>query len=161
MKKFDKYKKYLIPILILVILIIAILIGLFVHQNYFGNDGLKVEKNTVAWDKEMKSEDESLPIQIPYYTDIYMEQGTRTIDMYLVNPKKNECYFEYVFTVKDTGEEIFRSDLIKPARALDELKLKRKMDAGIYTINIKINTFSLDKKKPLNNAILETRLIVQ
>lgn len=46
--------------------------------------GMKIEKNTVEWNQDLENTDESAAIQIPYYSDIYMEGDTDSIDMILV-----------------------------------------------------------------------------
>lgn len=122
--------------------------------------GMKMEKNTIEWNQDMESADKNADIQIPYYSDIYMEGGTDSIDMVLVNPKENECYFAYTFILSETGEEIFQSDLIEPGRALEEVKLNQKMGTGRYKLDIRIDTYSIKEQNVLNNAIVSTNLIV-
>lgn len=108
----------------------------------------------------MESADKNADIQIPYYSDIYMEGGTDSIDMMLVNPKENECYFAYTFILSETGQEIYQSDLIEPGRALEEVKLNQKMGTGRYKLDIRIDTYSIKEQNVLNNAIVSTNLIV-
>lgn len=141
--------------------IIIIMIGVFflTGKNTLSG-GMKIEKNTVEWNQEMESADENADIQIPYYSDIYMENSTNVIDMVLVNPKENECYFAYTFILSETGEEIYQSDLIEPGRALEEVKLNQKMETGEYQLDIRIDTYSLKEQTALNNAIVSTNLIV-
>ena len=42
---------------------------------------MKMEKNTIEWNQDMESADKNADIQIPYYSDIYMEGGTDSIDI--------------------------------------------------------------------------------
>lgn len=68
-----KKKRILISVLLIMALIavIALCIMAFGRNNMsFG--GLRLEKNMVEWNQEMKSSDEAADIQIPYYSDIYM-----------------------------------------------------------------------------------------
>lgn len=143
------------------VIVIMIAIGEFF---FTGKDtlsgGMKMEKNTIEWNQDMESADKNADIQIPYYSDIYMEGGTDSIDMVLVNPKENECYFAYTFILSETGEEIFQSDLIEPGRALEEVKLNQKMGTGRYKLDIRIDTYSIKEQNVLNNAIVSTNLIV-
>lgn len=143
------------------VIVIMIAIGEFF---FTGKDtlsgGMKMEKNTIEWNQDMESADKNADIQIPYYSDIYMEGGTDSIDMVLVNPKENECYFAYIFILSETGEEIFQSDLIEPGRALEEVKLNQKMGTGRYKLDIRIDTYSIKEQNVLNNAIVSTNLIV-
>lgn len=123
--------------------------------------GIKLEKNVVGWNQEMESSDEAADIQIPYYADIYMEGGSDEIDMYLVNPKENECYFTYTFVLRDSDEQIYQSGLIEPGKALEKVKLDRNMESGEYSLDMRIDTYTLDTQSALNNAIVSTELIVQ
>ena len=107
----------------------------------------------------MISENEGLPIKFQRYGDIFMKQGTNFIDMYLVNPVGNPCYFEYIFLIKDTGKEIYHSNLIEPGKALKKIRLKEVIQSGEYDIQIKVNTYSLNDKSMMNNAVVETKLI--
>lgn len=68
-----KKKRILISVFLImaVIAVIALCIMAF-GRNNMSSGGLKLEKNTVEWNQEMKSSDEAADIQIPYYSDIYM-----------------------------------------------------------------------------------------
>lgn len=157
-RSLNKKKIWLTITIIAVVMMIAVG-GFLIGQNT-SSGGLKIEKNTVEWTQDLESADESADIQIPYYNDIYMEGGTDSIDMVLVNPKENECYFTYTFTLNETGKEIYQSNLIEPGRALEEVKLNQKMKSGMYKLNIRIDTYSIKEKNSLNNAIVSTNLIV-
>lgn len=64
------------------VIVIMIAIGEFF---FTGKDtlsgGMKMEKNTIEWNQDMESADKNADIQIPYYSDIYMEGGTDSIDI--------------------------------------------------------------------------------
>ena len=156
--KFSK-KKIGVILVVVAVLLAVILLLVSGKGGQSAEGGLKVEKNTVEWNQEMESADETADIQIPYYGSIYMEAGSDVIDMVLVNPKENTCYFSYVFLLKDTGEELFHSNLIEPGRALEKVQLKRAVERGNYDLNIRIDTYTLEGQKPLNNAIVSTQLI--
>lgn len=143
----------------LIVIILGIGRFFFAGRNTLSG-GMKIEKNTIEWNQDMDSADKNAEIQIPYYSDIYMEERTDSIDMVLVNPKENGCYFAYAFILRETGEEIYRSDLIEPGRALDKVKLNKKMESGKYKLNILVDTYSMKDQKVLNNAIVSTNLVV-
>lgn len=154
-----KKKRWIVGIV--VVIVMMIIAGLYWKAgSNTVSGGLKMEKNTVEWNQELESADENADIQIPYYTDIYMESGTDLIDMVLINPKENECYFSYTFTLSETGEVIYQSDLIESGRALKEVKLNQKMEPGTYKLDIRIDTYSIEEQDVLNNAIVSTNLIV-
>ena len=163
MKKNVTKKRMMVIILLIAVLIVAAAAGIFIigGKKQSGTGGMKIEKGAVEWNQDMKGSDENAAIQIPYYSDIYMEKGSDEIDMYLVNPKENECYFTYTFILKEDSEEIYQSGLIEPGKALDKVTLSRKIEGGEYELDMRIDTYTLDKKEPLNNAIVSTKLIVK
>lgn len=143
------------------VIVFVIIIGVcFLSGRNTKSTGMKIEKNTIEWNQDMQSADENADIQIPYYADIYMENGADTIDMVLVNPKENECYFAYTFILSETGKEIYHSDLIEPGRAIEEVRLNQKMGTGVYQLDIRIDTYSLEGTNALNNAVIPTSLTV-
>lgn len=153
-------RKWIIGGIVAAVLVVAIAAGFLLGNNRnAASNGLKVQKNTVEWNQDMKSADEDAGIQIPYYSDVYMKGGTDTIDMTLVNPKENDCYFTYTFILSDTGEEIYQSDLIGPGRALEQVKLNQEVPNGTYKLNIRVDTYTMEDQETLNNAIVATNLI--
>lgn len=153
-------KIWMIGTVLVIVLAAGITAGYFLLWNRdTASNGLKVQKNTIEWDQDMQSADKNADIQIPYYGDVYMEGGSDKIDMTLVNPKENDCYFVYTFILSDTGEEIYQSDLIEPGRALTEADLEDEVPAGTYKMDIRIDTYTMDDQKTLNNAVVSTNLI--
>lgn len=159
-KKGLKTKKIWIAGAIGFIVIMLSIGGFFFAGKNTLSGGMKIEKNTIEWNQDMESSEKNADIQIPYYSDIYMENGNDFIDMMLVNPKENECYFTYTFILSETGEEIYQSDLIEPGRALEEVKLNKKMETGKYKLDIRVDTYSMKEQNALNNAIVSTNLVV-
>lgn len=153
-------KIWMIGAVFVIVLAAGITAGYFLLWNRdTASNGLKVQKNTIEWNQDMQSADKNADIQIPYYGDVYMEGGSDKIDMTLVNPKENDCYFVYTFILSDTGEEIYQSDLIEPGRALTEADLEDEVPAGTYKMDIRIDTYTMDDQKTLNNAVVSTNLI--
>lgn len=159
-KKGLKNKRIWLSWVIGLIVIMLGIGGLFFAGRNTLSGGMKIEKNTIEWNQDIESSEKNTDIQIPYYSDIYMKNGEDLIDMVLVNPKENECYFAYTFILSETGEEIYRSDLIEPGRALDKVKLNKKMESGKYKLNILVDTYSMKDQNVLNNAIVSTNLVV-
>ena len=153
-------RKWIIGGIAAAVLVAAIAAGFLLGNNRnAASKVLKVHKNTVEWNQDMKSADIDVGIQIPYYSDVYMKGGTDTIDMTLFNPKENDCYFTYTFILSDTGEEIYQSDLIGPGRALEQVKLNQEVPNGTYKLNIRVDTYTMENQETLNNAIVATNLI--
>lgn len=158
MKKRNAVICGLIALLLLTVIAVC---AVLLNRTEQSAGGMKLEKNTVSWEQEMKSANEAADIQIPYYSDIYMQGGSDEIEMYLVNPKENDCYFTYTLILKESGEQIYQSGLIEPGQAVDLVKLERKIESGEYALNMRIDTYTLETETPLNNAIVSTKLIAQ
>lgn len=158
MKKRNAVICGLIALLLLAVIAVC---AVLLNRTEQSAGGMKLEKNTVSWEQEMKSANEAADIQIPYYSDIYMQGGSDEIEMYLVNPKENDCYFTYTLILKESGEQIYQSGLIEPGQAVDLVKLERKIESGEYALNMRIDTYTLETETPLNNAIVSTKLIAQ
>ena len=158
MKKRNAVICGLIALLLLTVIAVC---AVLLNRTEQSAGGMKLEKNTVSWEQEMKSANEAADIQIPYYSNIYMQGGSDEIEMYLVNPKENDCYFTYTLILKESGEQIYQSGLIEPGQAVDLVKLERKIESGEYALNMRIDTYTLETETPLNNAIVSTKLIAQ
>ena len=94
MKKRNAVICGLITLLLLAVIAVC---AVLLNRTEQSAGGMKLERNTVSWEQEMKSANEAADIQIPYYSDIYMQGGSDEIEMYLVNPKENDCYFSDLF----------------------------------------------------------------
>ena len=97
-------------------------------------------------------------ITAPGYADISLPANTRKVQMILPNPSHNPCYFRYTLVIKDSGETVYRSGLIPPGKAVTDLTLSRPLDAGTYTLEILIDTFSLDTRSAMNGIQMEVTL---
>lgn len=98
-------------------------------------------------------------IALPGYGDIILKAGSDTAYVALWNPPNNPCYFEFTFTLKDTGKVIYKSGLVPPGKAITTARLNQKIEKGSYKLSIGINTYSLeDKETKLNNGVIETTL---
>ena len=101
-------------------------------------------------------------ITLPGYSAITCYNGQRKISIELPNPHGNPCYFRYTLTIVETGEEIYKSELLEPGKTLETLTLNQALAAGVYTLRIEIDTFSLaDGTTPMNGGVQEVKLIVK
>lgn len=123
---------------------------------------ISVEKDVVAWDGELQSENDlqQESIKVPYYGELTAQTDKKDVGVTLVNPKENNCYFSYTWEIADTGEEIYKSNLIEPGMAIDGIQMNEILEAGTYAINMQIDTYSMDDQQPMNKAVVETTLVV-
>ncbi len=100
-------------------------------------------------------------ITLPGYSSIVLPAGEKTVQMVLPNPSDNPCYFRFTMTLKDTGEVLYTSGLIPPGMAVKQIKLSRALQKGDYTLQIQVETFSLEERTPMNGGVQEVSLSVR
>ena len=104
---------------------------------------------------------EEVGIKIPGYPSITIAKDTEDVQMALMNPEGNPCYFKFELVLKDSGETIFESKYVKPGDCIYDVYLNKPLAEGEYPATIKISTISLDGETPLNGANVETVLIAK
>ncbi len=101
-------------------------------------------------------------ITLPGYSALAFAANQKKVALELPNPTGNPCYFRYTLTIVETGEEIYRSELLEPGKALETITLNNSLAKGTYTLRIEIDTFSLaDGTTPMNGGMQEVKLIVR
>jgi hypothetical protein len=103
----------------------------------------------------------SVGIKIPGYPSIALPKDKETVNVALVNPEGNPCYFTFELVLKDTGESLYKSKLVPPGKAITKITMARALEAGEYNAIIKINTTSVADGSAMNGANVETVLIVK
>jgi len=96
-------------------------------------------------------------IAIPGYEGLNLQADKKQQKISLANPKQNQCYFQITLLLED-GTELWKSDLIKPGKTSQNIKLNQKLAVGTYPNAIlKYSCFQMnDELTPLNGA--ETKL---
>ena len=153
--------KRLWTVLGILLLIFAIALGLwFGSQNQ--NDEPNLDDASVAYYIEGVKNADPRKITMPSFSKLEMEAGSSHIKAALANIEGNPCYFIFRIVLKDTGEELYRSGLVKPGTAIPEFDLTRTLDVGTYDINIYIDTRAIeDPEAEMNNAVLDVKLEVK
>ena len=99
-------------------------------------------------------------IAVPGYSTIQFPANTQQVSIVLPNPENNPCYFVFSIVLSDSGETVYRSGMIPPGMAVTEITLLRPLESGTYPIEIRIETFSLTDKSPMNGANVKATLVV-
>lgn len=143
----------------LIVLLVAILLLLILVFLLFLN---KKDIDTNLSDIEDKQvETASSSIKIPGYSSISISKDKKDVQIALINPSGNPCYFVYELVLKDNNETLYKSKLIPPGKMIKDVKLNRALSEGEYKASIKISTTSLSDNSPMNGANVETVLIVE
>ena len=124
-----------------------------------------IDENAASWNGQQlpdkTTEHPAVGIKIPGYPSITLPANQQTVNMALLNPEGNPCYFTFEIVLKDSGESLYQSKLVPPGQAITEVTLARALSAGEYAATIKITTTSLEDGSAMNGANVETVLIVK
>ena len=170
-------KKFLVvAILVIFILMVAIVVVALNWSSWFGKDvsdppttsqngNLDIDPDAGDWNGQTrpdKTDDvPAVGIKIPGYPSITLPKGQKKVNVALVNPEGNPCYFTFELVLKDTGETLYKSKLVPPGKAITEITMSRALSAGEYNATIKISTTSIADGSAMNGANVETVLIVK
>ena len=126
---------------------------------------LDIDENAGDWNGgKLPDKTDNAPaagIKIPGYPSITLPKDQKTVNVALLNPEGNPCYFTFEIVLKDTGESIYKSKLVPPGKAITEITMSRALSAGEYNATIKITTTSVADGSAMNGANVETVLIVK
>lgn len=152
--------------IVAVLIVAAVVLGLN-WNSWFGKDtptGPDIDPNAAAWlesNPPAKDGSSSTGIAIPGYPSITLPADTTDVQVALLNPEGNPCYFTFEIVLKDGEESLYTSKQVPPGQAITDLTLSRGLAAGEYEATIKISTTSLsDGITLMNGANVETKIIV-
>ena len=169
-------KKTLIVALVVLLLLIVGVVTLALNwNNWFGDvpngpsssqtGDLDIDPGADDWNGEKlpdKTDDApAAGIKIPGYPSITLPKDQKTVNVALVNPNGNPCYFTFEIVLKDTGESLYKSKLVPPGKAITEITMSEALPAGEYDATIKITTTSVADGSAMNGANVETVLIMK
>lgn len=101
-------------------------------------------------------------ISVPMFTKVILPAEERDVKIVLLNPEGNPCYFRYTLRIGEDGEVLYQSGLIPPGMAVTDLTLSRALETGEYTLEIVVETYSLDEELvPMNGATENAVLYVR
>ena len=169
-------KTLIISLIVLLLLIVGVVTLALNWNNWFGdaqptgpsssqNGNLDIDENAGDWNGQTlpdKTDDApAVGIKIPGYPSITLPKDQKTVNVALLNPEGNPCYFTFEIVLKETGESLYKSKLVPPGKAITEITMARALSAGQYEATIKISTTSLEDGSAMNGANVETVLIVK
>ena len=127
------------------------------------HSGIELDENAGQYTGEKPKDNGGAAegIKIPGYPSITIAKDTEDVQMALMNPEGNPCYFKFVIVLKDSEETIFESKYVQPGDCIYDVKLNKPLAEGEYPAVIQISTIALDGETPLNGANVETVLIAK
>lgn len=168
-------KTLIIALIVLSLLVVGAVTVAFNWNHWLGdvpdgpsssqNGDLDIDENAGDWNGQPlpdKTDDApAVGIKIPGYPSITLPKDQKTVNVALLNPEGNPCYFTFEIVLKDTGETLYKSKLVPPGKAITEITMTKALSAGQYDATIKITTTSLEDGSAMNGANVETVLIVK
>ena len=168
-------KTLIVALIVLLLLVVGAVTVAFNWNNWFGDvpagpsssqtGNLDIDPGAGDWNGEQlpdKTDDApAVGIKIPGYPSITLPKDQQTVNVALLNPAGNPCYFTFTLILKDTGETLYQSKLVAPGKAITEITMHKALPAGEYPATIQITTTSLEDGSAMNGANVETVLIVK
>lgn len=94
-------------------------------------------------------------IRIPGYPSITIEADKKDVQMNLMNPEGNPCYFTFEIVLNDTDETIYTSKMVEPGKAITEVTLEERVviARGVNSLTTVTEVETADLQKIKINAI--------
>lgn len=146
-------KRNTLIVLLVLILVLLVLVIFFVVN--------KKDIDTVIDIEDIQVVNDSSSIKIPGYSSILIDKDKEDVQIPLINPSGNPCYFSYELVLMDTDELLYKSKLIPPGKMIKDVRLNRALKEGEYRAYFRILTTSISDNSPMNGANMETVLIVK
>ena len=157
--------------LIIIVASIIVAIGLNIVINYkqiFVNDksvskeAIKQQIDKDASEFFEKNEEELPNIVMPGWKQITIEANTKDISgVNFYNPDANKGYYYLKFQLKIDNEILYESGLVESGKHIQNIKISRPLDPGIYDATVFIQPYKMDMKTPTNNGEVKLKLIVK
>ena len=107
-----------------------------------------LQEGTSAWSGD------TLPDKTP-------ESSGEDVEVALLNPEGNPCYFTFELVLTDTDEVLYTSKQVEPGQMITNITLNRALPARQYNAELRITTASLQDGSAMNGANVVTVLDVQ
>ena len=102
-------------------------------------------------------------VTMPGWESLKFPANRENVEVDFYNPESNAGYFHLTFELilKDTGETLYKSGLIKAGDHVRYITLSRGLPAGTYDATLHIQPYSADEALTAkNNANVSLKLIV-
>ncbi len=149
--------------LAIVAVLLALLIGGVVWFS-LGRQNVNVDLDNAAIAYQMpdglKNTDPN-KILMPTFGTVNLQAGTRNVNISLLNPEGNPCYFRFTIFLKDSGKKIYETKWVMPGTAITSIEITEDLPVGEYPVSIHVDTGALnDPEKAMNNSVVEAVLRV-
>lgn len=162
---FTKIQRSLAVIIIPILLVTSMLVGLTFIPS-------KPDKPHMPWtpviedttgNSDNNGEEQRLAgIQVKGFTEWTIPANkTEGLGIDLENPDGNPCYFSFEIKLKDSGEVIYKSNMVPPGEKIHEIDISREFSQGDYPIIIHIYTNELETGAEMNSPEMQVTMHVK
>lgn len=151
-------KILLIPILI-VSNLLAIVLAYVVVQHYmqpydirFANGKIDVKNKMDIKEELQKQTDESM-MNIQCNVAPTFTQGGKQGDLFIANSYENKSDIKLTITLKDSGQVLVETAIVKPGMTLHSVSLQKTLPAGEYQAVAKIGFYEADGTLDTSNQV--------
>lgn len=147
------------------LIMMALIVTIFLGGLYIGQMNRPIDEPV-----EIKSGEMTNPnpenIRLPGIERIYADAGDTHVNQLLLNVEGNAYNLQYTIMLKETGEEIYQSKVIRPGYGVREFNMNRSFEAGEYPIVIRVNSSAMEESDNAEDAAynagqLEAVLIIE
>jgi len=98
---------------------------------------------------------------IQSYDKIIIPANALDVQVFLVNPDSNRCFFVFKIILEETEEIIYVSGLVKPGMYLENITLLKALEKGEYNAVLEIHTYDLERYDFTQKSEITFNLIVK
>lgn len=129
-------KKYRVLVVILLLVIAALLdIILWQHFAPSSTGTLTEDPNAINIREPDVQKGSTGNIAVPGFEKMTIRSGTTSQDIWIYNPKKNNCYF-VASIILPGGKTVYKSGFIAPGKAIYKAEFMQNIQAGTYKSTI-------------------------
>lgn len=162
---FTKIQRSLAVIIIPILLVTSTLVGLTFIPS-------KPDKPHMPWTPVIEDttgnsdnngeEQRPAGIQVKGFTEWTIPANkTEGLGIDLENPDGNPCYFSFEIKLKDSGEVIYKSNMVPPGEKIHKIDISREFSQGDYPIIIHIYTNELETGAEMNSPEMQVTMHVK
>ncbi len=162
---FTKIQRSLAVIIIPILLVTSMLVGLTFIPS-------KPDKPHMPWTPVIEDttgnsdnngeEQRPAGIQVKGFTEWTIPANkTEGLGIDLENPDGNPCYFSFEIKLKDSGEVIYKSNMVPPGEKIHKIDISREFSQGDYPIIIHIYTNELETGAEMNSPEMQVTMHVK
>ena len=146
----------LIPILLLFLLLLIVGIGtaLFVTDSPVNpSNWVPIIDDGIGLEEEETTQAQSGTIDFTCFTSWTIPAGQSNnvrINPTLTNPEGNRVYITFEVRLADTGEVLYRSDMVPPGESLRRISLNRPLEAGDHNVVLQMYTNEMETGAKMN-----------